>query len=52
MPEMLAFAQVHGITPRVEPMAMSDVNDAIDRVKENQARYRIVLTNDIDGGPR
>jgi uncharacterized zinc-type alcohol dehydrogenase-like protein len=45
MPEMLAFAQAHGIQPRVETMAMADVNDAIDRVKENRARYRIVLTN-------
>lgn len=44
--EMLSFAQVHGITPEVELMPMSHVNEAIQRVKENKARYRIVLVND------
>ena len=29
---------------------MADVNDAIHRLKENRARYRIVLANDISGG--
>jgi uncharacterized zinc-type alcohol dehydrogenase-like protein len=46
MREMLSFAQVHGITPAVELMPMSQVNEAIRRVKENKARYRIVLVND------
>jgi len=44
--EMLSFAQAHGITPAVELMPMSHVNEAIQRVKENKARYRIVLVND------
>jgi len=44
--EMLAFAQAHNITPKVELMPMSQVNEALQRVKDNQARYRIVLTND------
>jgi uncharacterized zinc-type alcohol dehydrogenase-like protein len=48
MREMLSFAQLHGIAPQVELMPMSQVNDAIQRVKENKARYRIVLVNDMD----
>jgi uncharacterized zinc-type alcohol dehydrogenase-like protein len=48
MREMLSFAQAHGVAAQVEQMAMVDVNDAIRRLKENRARYRIVLTNDIN----
>jgi uncharacterized zinc-type alcohol dehydrogenase-like protein len=43
MREMLAFAERHGIRPCVELMPMVQVNDAIDRLKKNLARYRIVL---------
>jgi len=50
MPEMLSFAQTHGVAPQIEQMAMTDVNDAIRRLKENRARYRIVLNNDIGSG--
>ncbi len=46
MREMLGFAQDHGIAPEVELMPMSQVNEAIQRVKENKARYRIVLFNE------
>lgn len=45
MQEMLKFAQAHGIKPKVELMPMSQVNKAIQRVRENKARYRIVLFN-------
>jgi uncharacterized zinc-type alcohol dehydrogenase-like protein len=45
MREMLAFAQDQGIAPELELMPMSHVNKAIKRVKENKARYRIVLVN-------
>jgi uncharacterized zinc-type alcohol dehydrogenase-like protein len=45
MKEMLAFAQAHGIKPKVELMPMAQVNKALKRVKENKARYRIVLFN-------
>ena len=45
MKEMLMYAQEHGITPKVELMPMSQVNKALKRVKENKARYRIVLVN-------
>jgi alcohol/geraniol dehydrogenase (NADP+) len=46
MPEMLQFAQAHGIVPAVELMPMSAVNEAILRLKENRVRYRVVLVND------
>ena len=45
MREMLAFAQDKAIKPRIELMSMSQVNEAIRRVKEGKARYRIVLVN-------
>jgi D-arabinose 1-dehydrogenase-like Zn-dependent alcohol dehydrogenase len=44
--EMLAFAQAHGIKPWIELMPMSKVNEAVERLKQNKARYRIVLVND------
>jgi len=43
--EMLAFAETHPITAAVEVMPMSQVNEALQRVRENKARYRIVLVN-------
>lgn len=46
MREMLAFAQGHGISPRIELMPMAQVNDAMLRVRRNQARYRVVLVNE------
>ncbi len=49
MREMLSFAHAHGITPAVELMPMSQVNEAIQRLRENKARYRIVLVNDMNG---
>ena len=48
MREMLSFAQEHNIVPKVELMPMTKVNEAIQRLKENKARYRIVLYNDIE----
>ena len=45
MRQMLVFAHEHHITPMVELMTMSRINEAIRRVQENKARYRIVLTN-------
>ncbi len=46
MKEMLAFAGEHDIKPRIELMPMSKLNEAIERVRQNKARYRIVLYND------
>jgi uncharacterized zinc-type alcohol dehydrogenase-like protein len=49
MHAMLAFAQQHGIQPMLELMPMSQVNVALQRLRENKARYRIVLVNDLVG---
>lgn len=46
MREMLSFAQEQSIMPKMELMPMTEVNEAIRKVKENKARYRIVLFND------
>ncbi len=48
MRDMLVFADTHSITPVIVTMPMSKVNDAIEKLKQNQARYRIVLNNDLD----
>jgi uncharacterized zinc-type alcohol dehydrogenase-like protein len=50
MQEMLAFAQANHISPMVEIMPMAEINEAIQRVRENKARYRIVLVNEPVGG--
>jgi len=47
MRDMLQFAQKHAIRPMIEVMPMSHVNEAIKRLKQNQAHYRIVLQNDF-----
>jgi uncharacterized zinc-type alcohol dehydrogenase-like protein len=43
--EMLQFAARHGITAQAEVLPMAQVNAAIDKVRENRARYRMVLAN-------
>jgi len=43
--EMLVFAAEHGIRAQVETAPLSEVNSAVQRVRENRARYRMVLTN-------
>jgi uncharacterized zinc-type alcohol dehydrogenase-like protein len=50
MREMLEFAAVHGISPETETTSLDRVNDAIERVRSNKARYRIVMTT--EGGNR
>jgi uncharacterized zinc-type alcohol dehydrogenase-like protein len=50
MREMLAFAQANAITAMVEIMPMSQISEAIQRLRENKARYRIVLVNEPVGG--
>lgn len=46
MRQMIQFAHGHNIQPMIELMPMSRINEAIQRVRENKARYRIVLEND------
>jgi uncharacterized zinc-type alcohol dehydrogenase-like protein len=43
MKEMLCFAALHGIAAQVEVVPFSQVNTAIEKVRLNQARYRMVL---------
>ena len=47
MRAMLRFSVENGITPMVETMPLSAVNEAIQKVRENRARYRVVLYNDL-----
>jgi uncharacterized zinc-type alcohol dehydrogenase-like protein len=44
MREMLSFAADHNIVPKTELFPIQDVNKAIERLRANKARYRIVLT--------
>jgi alcohol/geraniol dehydrogenase (NADP+) len=41
--DMLAFAAEHGVQAQVEVMPMDQANEALDRTRRNQARYRVVL---------
>jgi uncharacterized zinc-type alcohol dehydrogenase-like protein len=41
--KMLEFCAQHGVEPQCEQFAMTDVNRAIDHVRANKARYRVVL---------
>ncbi len=45
--KMLEFCARHGIEPMVEEFAMSEVNQAMDRLRAGNAHYRIVLKNDF-----
>jgi len=42
--EMLQFAAKHNIRPKVELMELSKVNEALKKLENNEARYRIVLS--------
>jgi uncharacterized zinc-type alcohol dehydrogenase-like protein len=43
--KMLAFAVQHNIKPVIETYRFDQVNDALDRLRSGQARYRIVLAH-------
>lgn len=45
--EMMEFAGRHRIAPVTEHFPMSKVNDAMDHLKSGNARYRIVLEQDL-----
>jgi uncharacterized zinc-type alcohol dehydrogenase-like protein len=45
--QMLAFCARHGIAPVIEEFPLSKVNEALDRLRSGQARYRVVLKNDL-----
>lgn len=46
MREMLQFAAVHKVYPKIETMPFSKIQDAFKKLEENKARYRIVLVSD------
>jgi uncharacterized zinc-type alcohol dehydrogenase-like protein len=43
--EMLEFASRHNIKAKTETVPMEKVNSALKKVRDNKARYRMVLTN-------
>ena len=43
MQEMLRFSALHSVRPKIEVVPLSAVNEAIEKVRKNQARYRMVL---------
>jgi len=45
--EMLEFSSRHGIKPFTETMKMSECNEAIQKVRKREVRYRMVLINDL-----
>jgi alcohol/geraniol dehydrogenase (NADP+) len=45
--QMLEFAARHTILPRLERFPMTQINEAISRLREGKARYRIVLDADF-----
>jgi uncharacterized zinc-type alcohol dehydrogenase-like protein len=45
---MLEFAARHGIEPVTETFPMSQVNDAMEKLRNGKPRYRLVLENDLD----
>ncbi len=44
--KMLDFAARHGVRPVTETFPMSQVNEAVERLRSGNARYRIVLEQD------
>jgi D-arabinose 1-dehydrogenase-like Zn-dependent alcohol dehydrogenase len=45
MAEMLNFSALHKVAPKVEVLPFSQVNQALDKVRNGTARYRMVVTN-------
>ncbi|MEH6519385.1 MAG: NAD(P)-dependent alcohol dehydrogenase [Halioglobus sp.] len=43
MMEMLQFSSRHGITAKTEVMPVSEINAALEKVRNNEVRYRMVL---------
>ncbi len=44
--KMIDFCSRHKIEPVTETFKMSQINEALEHLKQGKARYRIVLTND------
>jgi uncharacterized zinc-type alcohol dehydrogenase-like protein len=41
--EMLDFCAAHGVVPEIEVIAIEDVNEAYERVRKSDVRYRFVI---------
>jgi D-arabinose 1-dehydrogenase-like Zn-dependent alcohol dehydrogenase len=41
--EMLKFCATHGIVPMCEQFAIKDINQAVQYVRDDKARFRVVL---------
>jgi uncharacterized zinc-type alcohol dehydrogenase-like protein len=41
--EMLDFCAAHGVVPEIEVIAVQDVNEAYERVRKSDVRYRFVI---------
>lgn len=48
MREMLQLAADHGIAPWIEVSPVAEINDALQKVRENKVRFRAVLRMSID----
>lgn len=46
--EMLDFAAAHGIKPEIERVGRSQINEALDRLRKNDVRYRFVIDMGAD----
>lgn len=44
--KMLDFANLHNVKPEIEVFPMRQVNEAIEKLKTGDVRYRIVLSNE------
>ncbi|MFT6333010.1 MAG: putative zinc-type alcohol dehydrogenase-like protein [Lentimonas sp.] len=44
--KMLDFAKLHKIQPKIEVFKMSEINQAINKLRNNDVHYRAVLKND------
>lgn len=48
MATMLEFAARHGVEPLIETFPMTNVNDAMEKLRTGKPRFRLVLENDLD----
>lgn len=46
--DMINFCARHKVSPVTEHFPLSKVNDALERLHSGKARYRVVLTNDLN----
>jgi len=46
--DMLRFAALHKIVPQCEKYPFSEVNEVMEKVKDNKVRYRAVLCHSLD----